>query len=260
MKNHLSSIVLVFICHFNFAQSKSSLSIVLNPIMHRIGNIQNQFISVSHPNIYVNYEQKAMIEFGLQYEHKINETWCWGVGTTWRNISYQVRYELHNSDFSDGLFWLINARQQFIKEHIFGIRFLSQYRINQKHAINFICNVYSPILQESNYDSGFEYQSNIASSTSGFWLYERVRLSFFKTPDIVPELNFQSEILPNFNVVFGAKIKFWSFIPLYYIDVSGYFNHDGVNQVLHHSEISRKDLTYYVGFIYNIPFKKQAKN
>jgi hypothetical protein len=257
MKRKMILILLTFMSGAIIAQSKSGLGIIINPVVQKIGNTNSHFVSVAHPHIYVNYKKKPDIEFGLEYHRKINEHWGWGVGSTWRRISYQVYYQLVYPDFINGNDLVLNSRQQFINEQRVSLRMHTQYRFNEKHSLNFALNFYAPILQESNFQSDYEDWAGYSSSTGGYSVQENIRLMFYETPDIVPELNFQSTILPNLNVVFGAKLKFWSLTPMYSINVTGYYDNNGsMGDILHQSEIDRSDFSYYFGFLYNIPFSK----
>lgn len=233
----------------------NSVSFFVNPFIQKLGNLNNQYSSISNEFIDVDYIKTPAQEIGLEFHHNFKEKWGWGIGGSYHHANYRTYINLRNPDFSDQIVYTRYRRNEV---HSISIRPYVSYLMFDWLKLNAHVSLYVPIKEVSN--SSWKEEFGIVAISPPSFLYNTLIINngFLGVPDIVPEISANLKIAHSFSFNVGFRFKFWELSQdfHYSIKVDGFAGQEnmGTNETLHFSQENSQVMNFVMGLTYEIPF------
>jgi hypothetical protein len=253
-----------------YAQRKNSLQIFALPIIQKIGNLDKQYTSISHPAIDAHYSNIPGFSYGLQFLRQRNEKWGWGIGFDHIFQNYTLDFKLTNTVTNYTYFTF----RKKIKTQELALRYQLSYVLTKKLTANFILALKVPVTYKydgnGNLSRGALVNDFIFTpDTSYAYTSTNINYTVFEDHNpliqlFLPELSFSYNFYNNFNLQVGMKLKFFQLDKengLIDVRVKGFIGKEnaGTNKLLHESHIQNTNIAYYAGLSYDIPLRKKQK-
>jgi len=258
MKYFITFFILSFV-HFFYSQVEITPFITSN---YRLTNLKDVYSEDT--SFYVKYSNKVLPEIGVSLTKERANKFDYGLGISWKRYDYGYYLEykkdfLGNKDFRD----------RSITLDAFGIRVFSKHQIfnNTKLSLIVETNIPYKVITSVENRENFSYfrLSKISINTGEtvqtfeITVRERQNNDFSKFYNyIVPEINFQTNIIKNINLYYGAKLKVWSIYDLYTINTWGYYDMKDKSKPLFSSKIDSKKIFFYCGLSYTLKKVKSS--
>ena len=242
-----------------FSQKTNSLQFFASPFIQKIGNLNNQYTEVSNENIEVDYLKVPSKEFGIEYHHKFNGKWGYSLGLSWANSGTKSITTLYHSEYQS---ITLDVQYKTLQYSSFGLRLGGFYHLMDRINLHAYLNFQLPYVEKSNTYWLTDYG---VLSQQLFNYHARIVVAgaVGSIPDIIPELRADFEIFPHLNFYAGMRLKFWDFFDDYTmkVEVTGFAGNEnyGKNELLHLSKAKGTDVSYYFGFMYDLPFKRKPR-
>lgn len=259
----LLSFVLLFHAQLITAQSKHSIRFISNPIMYKLGDLENQYTIIDNSFVTANYFNKPSQEFGLEYSIG-KRTFSFFAGFSWIHQRHRANYIVYHP--KENYEWKILKYHDIkLTQNLLGIRIGGEFRINKSISCGLGLSFYSSLQVKSNMSTqSIQYTSSV--------------YSYYSTPDssyselsskldhkiqrkspwlIIPDLFITHELSKNFSLTVGCRYKFWSSQTdwLLKYEVKGFTEASESNndQLLYSSRIQNKGVYAYFGLKYTLP-------
>ncbi len=261
-------LMLIFGIQSAISQRKHSISLISNPFIYKLGNLESQYTSVNNDFVKANYFNKPGFEFGFQYSLNLKNRFSYFVGFTWLNQRHKANYILFgpNEQFES---LILNFHEIQLTENLIGIRMGSQFEINERLSLGLGVSFYAPLEIKSNMStekihytrSGYNLYNTPDSSYSelSFRLENKIQKRYGNGL-IIPDIYFDYEMAKNFTLSLGCRFKLWTnqndWILKY--EVNGFTkpSSSGNEQLLFSSRIKSEGLYTYLGLKYTLPLSK----
>jgi hypothetical protein len=264
--------LLAFFSTSGFSQKERYLQFYGAPFVNMLQDANSEFVLTSSPNVPVNYAKLRSGEFGLIYRRKFENKISWGAGIGGRYDNYSVDLAVvdlymdnnfENRDVLDAYFINLYIRKTNFKFHF-------SYDLTERIGVGLNLNTYISTISSPNFNGAVSSSSGSSSlfvvgDTSwtvfnyGYNLNIRSRGG---NVSLVPELFVRAELFKGLSFMSGFKMAFWGGKKSYFdVLVEGSFHPEsGVYErgVLHESNISIKDLGYFMGFTYDLRLRKNG--
>jgi outer membrane receptor protein involved in Fe transport len=237
------------------AQKSNSIQFFGSPFIQQIGNLNNQYTSVSNEFIEVDYIKTPSQEVGLGFHHNFKGKWGWGIGASWRNATYLTYINFRHPSWS-GKVVFTDYRKNYIQA--INLRFSASYKISEHIRLYGFINLGSPFTNSMNNHWADEF--GIGSAQQFHYDCKIIENRLVPNYRLVPEFRVDFEIIKNLNFTLGLRWKFWT-LPYDYeikIEVNGYAGEEnyGTYETIHSYKADGREISYYFGLMYDLPFKK----
>ena len=199
------------------AQSKHAIRFNCNPIIYKLGSLENQYTIIENRFITANYFDQLSHDFGVEYSFKKKKS-IFLAGISWLRQKHRVNYVVYRPE--EVYDWdILNFHDIQLTENLLGIRLGGEFRINKNITLGLGLNLYIPVKIKS------------TLPVKGIH-YTRYSYSYYNTPDssyselssklehkiqrrkrdglILPELFFTHSLSKNFSLKIGCRYKFWA--------------------------------------------------
>jgi hypothetical protein len=265
MKNIILLFFILLTLSF-YSQNKRSYYIELygTPAIINFQNLNKSYSILDNDNIDIDFNKRYIFESGANFNLKMNNS-HFGIGLSLKDIEYSYSLKINQLPFSSSTSNVHFIKDRQINLKVQGLRFLYGYNILKNTKASIICE-YNRVY---NISSIFHINS-MNTSFGGSIIQNGVKQESFSI-DLTekkegfnnywtPEINFQTNILNNLLLYYGAKLRFWKNDDFYSVNIKGYYDIDEVIKPLHKSTINDKDLSFYFGLVYHFNMTKKAHN
>ncbi len=265
------SFVLLFSSHSVNAQSEHSIRFISNPMIYKLGSLENQYTINDNRFVHSNYFNQPSHEFGLEYSLCKKRSGFFA-GLSWFQQKHRANYIVYHPD--ETYDWkILDYHDIQLTENLLGIRIGGQFRINKHVSFGLGLSLYAPL----------EIKSNMSIYKTQ---YTRYIYTYYSTPDsnyseltsklehtiqrrirkglIIPDLSFNHALSNNFSLTLGFRFKFWSSEEdwLLKYEIKGFTEASESNneQLVFSSRIQNKGLYAHFGLKYSLPLERKDKS
>ncbi len=249
-------------------QGKHSIQFISNPILYKLGNLENQYTITDSRFISASYFNQPSHEFGVAYSIEKRKL-SFITGFSWLHQKHRVNYIVFHPD--EQYEWeILDYYDIRLTENLLGIRIGGEYRINKTISVGLGLNLYIPLAIKSNMPlagvhytrSIYTYYSTPDSSYSELTSRLEHRIKRINGKGlIIPDLFITHELSKNFSLTVGCRYRFWSNQGdwLLKYEVNGFTKASDSNndQLLFNSRIKNKGVYIYFGLKYTLKLKKR---
>ncbi|WP_027421248.1 hypothetical protein [Crocinitomix catalasitica] len=254
-----------------YSQKERFLQFYGTPFINSFQDPNTEFIQKSSPQTLANYTKTKSGEVGLIYRRKFENNLSWGIGIGIRFDNYSVDFAVIDIYIDDDIERSEGLDAYFINLYIrkSNLRLQLAYDFTERLGVGLNLNTYFSTISTPNMN--YAVRSSRGSST----LHIRGDSSWRTTNygysvdlrilgdniSLVPELFVNAELIKGLNLVCGVKLAFWGKNKRYFeIESEGVF-HPGTTgksrELLHESAITARDLSYFLGFTYDLQIFKR---